>query len=120
MVHGPNGVSTAQRATDVLFGGEMDGFSAVELLDIFADVPSEELDRSLIKGDGLPMAQLLTHSGAAKSNGEARRLIEGGGVYLNNVRVSDARGRITLEGAIDGQIIVLRRGARNYFMLRLV
>jgi tyrosyl-tRNA synthetase len=66
------------------------------------------------------MAQLLTQSGAAKSNGEARRLIEGGGVYLNNVRVSDARGRITLEGAIDGQRIVLRRGARNYFMLRLV
>ena len=120
MVHGPNGVSTAQRATDVLFGGEMDGFSAAELLDIFADVPSKELDRSLIKGDGLPIAHLLTHSGAAKSNGEARRLIEGGGVYLNNVRVSDARGRVTLEGAIDGQIIVLRRGARNYFMLRLV
>jgi tyrosyl-tRNA synthetase len=120
MVHGSNGVSTAQRATDVLFGGEMDGFSAAELLDIFADVPSEELDRSLIKDDGLPMAQLLTHSGAAKSNGEARRLIEGGGVYLNNVRVSDARGLVTLEGAIDGQIIVLRRGARNYFMLRIV
>jgi tyrosyl-tRNA synthetase len=120
MVHGPNGVTTAQRATDVLFGGEMGGFSATELLDIFADVPSEELDRSTIDGDGLPMTQLLTRSGAAKSNGEARRLIEGGGVYLNNVRVNDARGRVTLDDAIDGQIIVLRRGSRNYFMLRLV
>ncbi len=39
---------------------------------------------------------------------------------VSEVPLADARGLVTLEGAIDGQIIVLRRGARNYFMLRLV
>jgi tyrosyl-tRNA synthetase len=120
MVHGSQGVGTALSATDVLFGGEMDGFSAAELLDIFADVPSEEIDRSSLLGEGVPITQLLTQAGAAKSNGEARRLIEGGGVSLNNRRVSDGRGRISLDEAIDGEVLVLRRGARNYFMLRLV
>jgi tyrosyl-tRNA synthetase len=119
MVHGPNGVSTAQRATKVLFGGEMDGFSASELLDIFADVPSVQMQKDEFGGEGLPVAQVLAGSGAAKSNGEARRLVEGGGVYLNNQRVSDARSRVTLEQAIDGEVIVLRRGARNYFMVQL-
>lgn len=120
MVHGSAGVTTAKRATDVLFGGDMDGFSASELLDIFADVPSEEVDRGSLTGDGIGMAQLLTQAGAAKSNGEARRLIEGGGVYLNNQRVSDARGIVSLDDAIDGEVVILRRGARNYFMVRLV
>ena len=120
MVHGPNGVNAAQRATDVLFGGEIEGFSAAELMDIFTDVPSTEMQREDFQGDGLQVAQVLTRAGAAASNGEARRLIEGGGVYLNNRRIADARGRVSTEDATDGEVIVIRRGARNYYMVRLV
>ncbi|MDA1257132.1 MAG: tyrosine--tRNA ligase [Chloroflexi bacterium] len=120
MVHGPNGVAAALKATDVLFGGELDGLSAAELLDIFADVPSTKLQRDSFQGEGMPVAQLLTAAGAATSNGEARRLIEGGGVYLNNVRVTDARSRVGINQATDGEVILLRRGARNYHMVRLV
>ncbi len=119
MVHGPNGVTTALRASEVLFGGEMDGFSAAELLDIFVDVPSVGMPQEEFQGEGPPLPAFLTAIGAAKSNGEARRLIEGGGVYLNNRRVDDPHGHVTREEAIDGEVIVVRRGARNYFMVRL-
>ena len=120
MVHGPNGVAAAQKATAVLFGGEIEGFSAAELLDVFADVPSTRMQRAEFQSEGMPVAQLLTLAGAATSNGEARRLIEGGGVYLNNQRITEARGRVGIDQAIDGEVIVLRRGARNYYMVRLV
>ena len=120
MVHGGDGVNAAQRATEVLFGGEIEGFSAAELMDIFTDVPSTEMQREDFQGDGLQVAQVLTRAGAAASNGEARRLIEGGGVYLNNRRIADARGRVSTEDATDGEVIVIRRGARNYYMVRLV
>jgi len=120
MVHGPNGVATAQRATDVLFGGEMGGFTASELLDIFADVPSVKMLRQEFQDEGTPLPVVLTAAGAAKSNGEARRLIEGGGIYLNNLRVDDVNTRVTRDNGIDGEVLVIRRGARNYFVVRIV
>ena len=120
MVHGPQGVTTAQRATDVLFGGDMEGIPASQLLDIFSDVPSKKIAQASLQGDGIGMAQLLTQAGGAQSNGEARRLIEGGGVYLNNQRITDARAVVSLKDAIDGEVVILRRGARNYFMVQLI
>ncbi len=119
MVHGSAGVTTAQRATKVLFGGDMDGFSATELLDVFADVPSTELPRTEFEGDGVPLSWLLMTAGGANSTSEARRLIDGGGVYVNNVREGDPQERIDLDRAIDGRVIVLRRGARNNFVVRV-
>ena len=119
MTHGQTGLEKALTASDVLFGGDISGLSSDELLDIFQDVPSSSMAREQFDNGGVQLRDLVAEVGLASSRGEARRLIQGGGVSLNNRRVSDARQNVTLEHSVDGQIIVLRRGARQYRLVRL-
>ncbi len=119
MTHGESGLQKALAATNVLFGGDISGLSADELLDIFQDVPSSSLPREKFEGDGVSLRDLVALTGLASSRGEARRLIQGGGIALSNQRVSDARRSVTLEHSVDGRVIVLRRGTREYRLVRL-
>lgn len=120
MVHGETALSKAMRASGVLFGKEISGLSVQEILDIFADVPSTELERSKLDGDGFAIGDALVVSGLAPSKGEAKRLVQGGGVCVNNRRVSDARQSISASDLIDGQVLVLRKGAKHYHLIKVV
>ncbi len=120
MVHGETALSKALRASEVLFGKEITGLGVQEILDIFADVPSTELEKSKLAGDGFTLSDALVVSGLAPSNGEAKRLVQGGGVCLNNRRVSDARAKISASDLIEGQLLVLRKGARHYHLIKVV
>lgn len=119
MVHGPTALARAEQASQVLFGGELAGLDAADIADIFADVPSHEVDKSELEGEGLPVVDLLVTSGLASSKGDARRSIQGGGIYLNNERVTDHEQRATLSQSIDGQFLVLRKGRRQYHLVRI-
>ncbi len=119
MVHGGTALSRAMRASEVLFGKEISGLSVKEILDIFADVPSTELERTKLDGDGFAIGDALVVSGLAPSKGEAKRLVQGGGVCINNRRVSDARQSISASDLIDGQVLVLRKGAKHYHLIRI-
>ena len=120
LVHGADGLAAAEAATEVLFGGEVTRLPLAELLDVFSDVPSIEVDRQRLGGDGLPLVDLLAESGAVPSKGEARRALRGGGIYLNNRRVTDEWLRVTAEDAVEGQLLVLRKGKKQYHLVRLV
>ena len=119
MTHGESGLQTALAATEVLFGGDISGFGAEELLDIFQDVPSMTMPRHDLEGEGVGLRDLVANTGLASSRGEARRLIEGGGIVVGSERLSDSRHMVRLEHAVDGKIVVLRRGARQYRLVRL-
>ena len=120
MVHGPTALESAVRASEVLFGKEISGLSARDIQDIFADVPSSELEKSAVEGNTLTISDLLARAGVASSKGEARRLVEGGGICVNNRRVADPRQPVTLEEFIDGKVIVLRKGQKHYHLLRIM
>jgi len=120
IVHGETALGKALRASEVLFGKEISGLSVQEILDIFADVPSTELERSKLEGDTFTLGDALVVSGLAPSKGEAKRLVQGGGVCVNNRRVSDARQAITASDLIDGQLLVLRKGAKHYHLIKVV
>jgi tyrosyl-tRNA synthetase len=117
MLHGETELAKAERASDVLFGKEISGLSVNEILDIFADVPSTELEKS--KLDGFTVGDALVISGLAPSKGEAKRLVQGGGVAINNVRADDVRKSISVSEFIDGQVLVLRKGARHYHLIKI-
>ncbi len=119
MIHGPTALARAEQASQVLFGGELAGLDAADIADIFADVPSHEVDKSELEGEGLPVVDLLAASGLASSKGDARRSIQGGGIYLNNERVTDHEQRATLSQSIEGQFLVLRKGRRQYHLVRI-
>lgn len=118
MVHGETTLARALRASEVLFGKEISGLSVQEILDIFADVPSTELERS--KLDGFSLGDALVVAGLAPSKGEAKRLVQGGGVCVNNRRADDVRKTISASEFIGGQVLVLRKGARHYHLIKVV
>ena len=118
MVHGEYNLRKAIQASQVLFGGEIADLSASEVLDIFADVPSSDIPRASFAGDGMPLVDLVIACGFAPSKGAARRLIEAGGIYVNNRRVADVQATIDLSALIEGQYLVLRKGAREYHLVR--
>jgi len=120
LMHGETALERAEQASQVLFGGNLTGLSTAEIADIFSDVPSCELPRTSLEGEGISMVELLKTAGVTKSNGESRRAISEGGIYLNNQRVSDTALSVALKDALDGQFIVLRRGAKNYRLVRVV
>ena len=119
-VHGGEGLANAQRATELLFGGEIAGLGADEIADVFSDVPSSEISRAALEGEGTGVLDLFAGAGLCKSRGEARRSIEGGGLSLNNVRVQDVEAAVTIDDAIEGRFFVLRKGKKNYHMVSIV
>jgi tyrosyl-tRNA synthetase len=119
MVHGASAVAKAEKASRVLFGGELDGLEATDIEEIFADVPSSQMAKSEFEGEGKLLVDLLASSSLASSKGDARRSIQGGGIYLNNVRISDARHGISVAQSIEGKFLVLRKGRRKYHLVRL-
>src|SRR5437762_13461320 len=119
MLHGETELEKAVRASEVLFGKEMSGLSVDEIIDIFADVPSTELEKSKVESDGFTVGDALVLSGLAPSKGEAKRLVQGGGVAVNNVRADEVRKSISAADFIDGQVLVLRKGAKHYHLIRI-
>ena len=71
-------------------------------------------------GEGLNVVDVLTGTGFLKSKGEARRGIQEGGIYVNNRRVTDAGMNITISDFIEGKYLILRRGKKNYFMVKAI
>lgn len=120
MVHGDAALSKAEQASRVLFGEEISSLSLQDVLDIFADVPSNQMGKSRFSGDGITLVDLLVSSGLAQSKSEARRLIQGGGIYLNNTRVADVKRTVSLAEGIEGQVFILRKGTKEYRLVQII
>ncbi len=116
-VHGDEGLRKAQQATQALFGGSLKGLSAEDLLPIFQDAPSQELNLADILGQ--PVTRVAQLSGLFKSLGEARRMADGGGLYLNNERVGVAD-TLTEDRLLDGSLLLLGAGKKNRRLVRVV
>ena len=116
IVHGDAGLATARRASEVLFGDEpYRELDERTLQDAFVGAPAVTLP---VKRLPMGLLELLVEVGAATSNGEARRLVEQGGVAVNNAPVTDAAGRITDSDLIGGKVLVIRVGKKRYFLAR--
>ncbi len=120
LVHGDAGLVSAKRATDIFFGGEIDEASDSQLAEIFSDVPSCEIERTSLDGEGFWIVEALQKAGLAKSSSEARRSIQDGGVYINNRRIDDVNRRLSETDLASETVMVLRKGKRNYALLRFV
>jgi tyrosyl-tRNA synthetase len=116
LVHGDGAVRDAEAAAAKLFAGSVDAMSANELLNVFANVPSSEY--SFAAGRS-PVVQVLADTGVTSSKGEATRLIRGGGIYINDRRITDEKEMLSPEQAIDGQVFVVRKGKKENFLIRV-
>ena len=110
---------SAERASSVLFGEDITTLAAEDVLSVFGDVPSSTIGAGQLSGDGVAVVELLASSGLSSSKGEATRLIRGGGVYVNNRRITDERARLRTHDAIDGRLFVLRKGAKQNHLVKV-
>ena len=116
-VHGEQGLAIAKQTTDVLFGGSVDGLSAATLEAIFANVPSATLAATDVIGK--PAFEVIATAGMVASKGEARRLVQQGGLNINSARVSGLEKTFETADFIEGRLAVLRSGKKNFFLLKL-
>ena len=116
LVHGEAGLKTAQGATQTLFGGSVEGKTAEELETIFKDVKSAEVAKA--ECVGIPVFMIAAKAGMFKSNGEARRMAQQGGLSLNGSKVDDKR-TLAEDDLAGGRVAVLRSGKKNHFLLKV-
>lgn len=120
MVHGETALAQAEKATSALFGGDVRELSSTEIAEVFEGVATTELDRTALEGEGLPLTALLVETPLVESKSEARRMVKGGGIYLNNERVHESNYAVTLTDAVDGKLLVLRKGPKTYHIVRVL
>jgi tyrosyl-tRNA synthetase len=119
-VHGETGLANAQAATQALFGGDVTGLGADAIADVFAEVPSSDVPREALGREGKLLVDLMTESGIASSKGDARRSIDGGGVYVNNVRVEEVTRSLTMDDTIGGRFLLVRKGKKQYHLVAVL
>ena len=78
------------------------------------NLPSFEIDLT----DGVPAFKLFVQAGLASSNGEARRLISGGGAYLNNAAIENGDRLVTLADLTGDGVIKLSKGKKHHALVR--
>lgn len=117
LVHGKTAADDAVRASEVLFGGGLEGISERTFNDLVGEVPSKEIEKAKLDGAGLPLVDLLVHGALCPSKGQARKDIEQGGININNVRESNAQRTVTSNDLLFGKHLLLRKGKRNYVVV---
>jgi len=113
LVHGDDAQRAAERAGEALFAESIAELDETMLLTVTADAPSSTWSREELAA-GVDIVDVLVRCGLAKSKGEARRFVEQGGVYVNNVRVD---GAVDLSRALHGKYLVVRRGRRELHLV---
>jgi tyrosyl-tRNA synthetase len=120
LVHGEGAVAAALKASEILFGGSLEGVTETIFQDVVGEVPTKDLEQVKLEGAGVPIIDLIVHSGLALSKGAARKDLEAGGIYLNNVRVPDHTRSITTNDLLFGKYLLLRKGKKSYAVLRVI
>jgi tyrosyl-tRNA synthetase len=118
LVHGRSACDDAIRASEIMFGGGLDGITEALFNDVAGEIPTKDFPKSRLEGAGSPLVELLVHSGLCSSKGQARKDIEGGGIYLNNARVAEPARNAALADLLFGRYLLLRKGKRTYSLLR--
>jgi tyrosyl-tRNA synthetase len=115
LIHGEEATRDSIRASEVLFGGELEGISEASFQDVAAEIPSKTLNQSDLEGLGL--VDLMVAAELTNSKGQARKDITGGGFYVNNTRQTDPFHNISASNLLFEKYLLLRKGKRNYVLV---
>ncbi len=116
-VHGEAEVARVEEASRVMFGGSLEGVQE-GTLDLLAQVvPVVEMARSEL-ASGIGIVELLSRT-VAESKSAARRLVQQGGAYVNNVRIGDLEHKVTTEHLATPTMLVVRGGRKDYRLVRV-
>ena len=121
MVHSREEYEMAVEASGILFGkGTAESLLSIRedvFLAVFEGVPQFEIPSPELDMDVLEL--LGTETSVFASRGEARRMISGGGVSINKKKVQDPGQRIGAADFIKGKYLLVQKGKKNYFLIRV-
>jgi tyrosyl-tRNA synthetase len=117
LIHGESACADAVRASEILFGGGLEGISEATFKEVASEAPSKQIEQAKLDGAGIALVELLTQSGLCPSKGQARKDVEGGGIYVNNVRQTDFQRLVTRADLLFDKHLLLRKGKRNYVVV---
>ncbi|MGV3772639.1 MAG: tyrosine--tRNA ligase [Verrucomicrobiales bacterium] len=120
MIHGSAATQEAIRASEILFGGGLEGISEQTLEELIGEAPSKEIQLDRFDGSGMGLLDLLVETGLCASKGQARKDIEGGGININNQREGNVARMVASNDLLFGKYLLLRKGKRNYAAVRVV
>ncbi|HEH0929495.1 TPA: tyrosine--tRNA ligase [Staphylococcus aureus] len=111
-IHGEDALNDAIRISQALFSGDLKSLSAKELKDGFKDVPQVTLSN-----DTTNIVEVLIETGISPSKRQAREDVNNGAIYINGERQQDVNYALAPEDKIDGELTIIRRGKKKYFMV---
>ena len=114
LVHGDAALTSAQSIASALFGGDVRALRPEDVAQLAQDGMA---CTTVAPGTGLLTA--MATGGLAASNGAARQLVRGGGVYVNGVAAKDPAMQLDAATALHGRYFLVRRGKRNWHLLTL-
>lgn len=121
-IHGEKELQAAQQASKILFGKqvteELKALPEKLLLEVFEGVPQHEAQKTAVE-QGMDIVTFLAEaSGVFSSKGEARRMLKSNAVSINKVKVDENR-QITAEDLLNDKYILVQKGKKNYFLVRV-
>ena len=122
MVHSEEDYNAAVEASSILFSKNANEtlrhIDEDTLLAVFEGVPTFEISRADLEGEGTKLIDLLTEKAAVfPSKGEMRKLTQGGGVSVNKEKVSDPFMFATKDLLLNDKYILVQKGKKNYYLL---
>ena len=115
-VHGAEETSRVEEASRIMFGGSLDGVQERTLELLAKVVPVVEIGRAEL-ANGIAIVDLLSRT-VADSKSAARRLLQQGGAYINNVRITDSERRVTTADLATATMLVVRGGRKDYRLVK--
>jgi tyrosyl-tRNA synthetase len=117
LVHGADALTAALKASEILFGGSLDGVTEAVFNDVVGEVPTHKiLNHWSVAEAKIPIIDLVIYAGLAPSRGQARKDIESGGIYLNNIR-AELSTIATTSNLLFEKYLLLRKGKKSYAVL---
>jgi tyrosyl-tRNA synthetase len=113
----------AIEASQILFGkGTHESLASLDertLLAVFEGVPMFDIEHELLT-TGVPLIDLLVaHTPVFPSKGEARRMLQGGGVSMNKEKLADPDQTVTTADLISNRFILIQKGKKQYYLIRV-
>lgn len=122
MVHSREDLDNAVKASAILFGNstsdDLKTLDEATFLDVFEGVPQADVSKDSIS-NGLPIVAALSDTGFLNSNSEARRALKENSISVNKGKVEEDY-LITSKDLLNGKFVLLQRGKKNYFLLRVI
>ncbi len=109
-LHGEEEFNKAKMMSKALFSEDITKLSASDILNNFKDMEQITINEEL------PLEDLLVNSNICSSKREARELINGNAISLNNKKITDNMYMITRDSAIDNKIYLIKKGKKKYYL----